>query len=109
MGDFDFGTIKLYKGDRRILGPEKGTLTVNVPIVNNKVEEGVKFTIVAQVAHGTTVTNISSSEFTAMQGDEFEEYTLDIDVEELTDNTKVEIYIWDGINEMNVLHNLIVF
>ncbi len=109
VGDFDFGTIKLYNGDRRILGPEKGTLTVNVPLVNNKVEEGVKFTIVAQVAHGTTVTNISSSEFTAMQGDEFEEYTLDIDVEELTDNTKVEIYIWDGINEMNILHNLIVF
>lgn len=109
IGDTDFGEYKLFKGENEINDIETGELTVKIPFVNHKVEDGFGFEVIVLVKEGITTVNMENKPFTAEITADFVEYSVDIAVDEVTDNTNIEVYVWDGIESMNVLRDVSIF
>lgn len=109
LGKTDFGVYKLFSGEDEINSVQPGTLTVKVPFINREFAEGFGFEIIVLVKDDITILNSEHKAFNVEITADFVDYTVDIDVEEITENTSIEVLIWDGIKSMNVIRDVIVF
>ena len=110
IGNIDFYDYKLYHGTTQISAPEKGTLTVALPVKNNLLTEGYNFEIIALLKEGNITKQVVSKNYTVPVTEDVSEYTVDMDVDyDVSDNTHIEIYLWDSISDMNIIRDVYVF
>jgi len=109
LGIMDFGEYKLFLGEDVINEIKTGTLTVKVPFINREFEEGFDFEVIVLVKEGIKTVNIANKHFSVEMTQDFVDCKVDVDVDEVSENTKIETYIWDGIDSMNVLRDVSVF
>lgn len=111
LGNYDIANAKLCSGGTEIDAPEAGELTVKLPVRNNYLTEGVDFEIIVLLKDGKKTLRVKAEEYTAPISDDFVDYPVNINVDssELTQNTTIEVYVWDGIDSMNVLKDVSIF
>ena len=101
---------RFYSGGEELESLTPGTVTVSLPFRNNNVGEGYDMEIIVLLKDGKYTRRVSHAAYKVMPSEEVGEYSVDIDVDgEIDEDTCLEVYLWDGIDTMNVLKDMYTF
>lgn len=107
IDDVDIIKCKWYKDGKETNKISAGTMTVALPVRNNRVTGGCDVEIIVLLKKGHVTHKIAKEKYKIMPSDEINEYTVDIEVEAaLVEGTQLSVYVWDGIDSMNVLRDV---
>ena len=110
IGNVDLYDYKLYNNATQISKPQKGLLTVAVPVKNNLIEDGYNFEMIALVKEGNITKSAVHKAYTAPITEDIKEYTIDLNLDyDVSENTHIEVHLWDSISEMNIIKSMYEF
>ena len=110
LGKTDMYDYKFYSEGEQIDTLNAGNITVSLPFRNNYIDEGYEFEIIVLLKDGEYTKRVAKSAFSVMPSEDIKEYSTDITVDgEINENTRLEVYLWDSIDGMNVLRDVYTF